>query len=1856
MGILMKLKKQIIIILLILALFSSVSIVCAQDSFDNMTASFDDAVSVDDGEDVLEYNVDDAVSVDDGEDVLNEDNDIIYVDCNYNGGNSSGSEENPYVNLKDAFKTVSQNKTVYIKNGNYILDNNMEFNNGFSIVGESKSGVVIDSYYIESLSRFPIFNFNLNHDSLSLINLTLVGHSVGINAPARPLSVNGDGNFTISNCVIKGFTSSSNNIEINVTNSKIIDSDISDSKSIYYKGYGIHYLNNVILPTLIVNAGCNVIASNIVTNKQITNRGNLRINNSMIKDVQDNYVFYNDGGFLEVKSSIVEKCNFRYLLYENNDQTISILNYNNFVNNNIKSEFLSIKGDNDNLDYNWWDSLEKPYEYINNWTICNSSYQKNKDVGIFNVEFRYGDGIKTYEINKLNPEFDVLFKSSLLTLDKTVLTEKGILSLEFIPKGDSHVDISYGAYTSHFTFGNIYVDSNFEGEELGTADNPYKTIKNAIFNSNDWQTIFVNDGVYSIDDVITISKSINIVGQSNGGVILTGGQKGIFTTPTFMGSNIFIRFTNLTFKNVICDSTHTTLSLSPVFVESLISNCIFDSCSGQHGSLSLGGSSIIENCKFLGSQTTANDGGAGAIYFNGGGTLKVENTMIFNTKNSAEYMYGVIYANDANGIISMNNCSISNTTGIVLGIINTKGLVNVNSTKIYDNNLTKSDDYANSIICVQNSGCVKIIYSEIYENHADNLIYSASRDSNVTLNYNSLLDNKCQLVDSQGYSNLDSNWWGTNNKPNDSINNWVVMDASFRKNFGALYINVFFNRCFDGSNYYNLDKNLNFIDFDYNLSNQMDIYHYANYDQVYLEGLDWIEVISGSAEIRYAVVPDEVYVDCNWDGEEVGTFDKPFKTIRAALNNTPSLGIVYVKNGNYQEDFNGINLYKVNVIGESKEGVIVSLTTESTIRFVNLTFNNITFTGIKGFVINGIGGNSLCTFDDCNFENVTSYSGGVEYILDLRGGLLNVNKCNFSNHDLTNNRCILHCKNFATVSIRDTVIDNIKIEESNSIKGLIYVEYSTVDINNLTIINCNVASDSLIYNEQYLNIKNSKIINNTVNGISLIYAKSNSLTIESSIISDNVCSDYLVCIAGGQASLNYNLIKNNFYNVNLSNNKIDIDYNFWDIKPSNVEHWIILDANCINDEAIYGEEINVTVFFKSNNTSGEVGNLSKLMPDDIEVVLSSEFGDNSIGHTKDGNAIIAYKSNIGDKEVSVSSNGQQIIVPISLKSIRIDLSEIIVGESAIITVNVPGKTGSVTLIIDNKRETIILNDGIAQKTIENVTAGNHVIKAFYPNDSVQGNIFDIKEFSVDKLESHFDCGNVSIRAGDVADIFINSDLNISGQIYADVNGNRVYSEVKDGVAHIYINNLSKGIYEIFINYAGNYKYLPSHSTVSITVNGIESGLSASVNNIYVGETAYLNIDLNNEINGIVEVVFNNNSSEVKISEGKGIYAISNLKSGIYNISAIFRGNDKFLPSVFNTTFSVSKKDISNDLKYSIDMEKGTTKSYLIIDLLDAEGILTIKIDGKYNQEATLTNGYVKIFIGELSIANHTILFDYNGSEKYYPFTGLNKTITISKIVMDDNVLTLKNFEYSINLNNASGDLTVLVDNNIYKTEILVDGKATIHVSGLKPGNHIISLIYSGDDRFEAIFKNITVNVAQPVIKLTGNNLNMLYSSGSKYKVKLTSDGKALSNQYVTFVINKVQSRVKTDGQGYASIKIDLPPKNRAYAVSASYNGIKVSNKVKVKSIITAKDFTVKKSRKVTKVKFALKKVNGKFLKGKTLKLKFKGKTYKAKTNKKGVATFKLQKKVFKKLKVGKKYSFKVTYGKDVATKKFTIKK
>lgn len=138
----------------------------------------------------------------------------------------------------------------------------------------------------------------------------------------------------------------------------------------------------------------------------------------------------------------------------------------------------------------------------------------------------------------------------------------------------------------------------------------------------------------------------------------------------------------------------------------------------------------------------------------------------------------------------------------------------------------------------------------------------------------------------------------------------------------------------------------------------------------------------------------------------------------------------------------------------------------------------------------------------------------------------------------------------------------------------------------------------------------------------------------------------------------------------------------------------------------------------------------------------------------------------------------------------------------------------------------------------------------------------------------------------------------------------------------------------------------------------------------------------------------------------------------------------------------------------------------------------------------------------------------------------------------------------------------------------------------------------------------------------GKNIKMYYDDGNTYKVRVFGDdGKPVkAGEKVTFTIGSKKYTKKTDKNGYAKLKITSKP--GFHYIKATYKDFSIANSVYVKQVIKAQTGSLGRGNlKTVKVKI---KYLGKNKKNKLIKVKFNKKTYKAKTNKKGVAIFKLK--------------------------------
>ncbi len=214
---------------------------------------------------------------------------------------------------------------------------------------------------------------------------------------------------------------------------------------------------------------------------------------------------------------------------------------------------------------------------------------------------------------------------------------------------------------------------------------------------------------------------------------------------------------------------------------------------------------------------------------------------------------------------------------------------------------------------------------------------------------------------------------------------------------------------------------------------------------------------------------------------------------------------------------------------------------------------------------------------------------------------------------------------------------------------------------------------------------------------------------------------------------------------------------------------------------------------------------------------------------------------------------------------------------------------------------------------------------------------------------------------------------------------------------------------------------------------------------------------------------------------------------------------------------------------------------------------------------------------------------------------------------------------SVSIENGIDTIPLANVNVIVDLKENVDPELTISVANIEVGNAAIVLIttnstFTGTVAVQVANKNFTVNV-----KNGKGNVSVAGLDVGTYTATATFAPNA-------FFISSVKS---------TTFKVTSKPVTPA----------KKANVIK----LTLKKVKIKKSAKKLVLKATLK-INGKAVKGKKIIFKFKGKKYIGKTNKKGVAKVTIKKKVLKKLKVGKKVTYRAKYSTKTVKKTVKVKK
>ena len=290
--------KQILFILVILSIITSINCVSATDEINtNITSS---------------------------------DTSEAYISPDGNDDLGDGSQKNPYSSLRHAIDYTSNDSTIYLNEGHYVGEDNrnISLDKSVTLIGKSKENTIIDC---ELSGRLFAMNSN---SRLTLINLTLTNGNLTDNGG---LIYNEGGQIIIKNCILRNSQGYLNGGAIynNFGTLTIEDTCFINNTAVQYGGV-IYTIGQ----TSIRNSN---FTQNVMTSQEsvgccIASNGKLNLDGCIFSR---NFVVYSAAALLNLGNATINNCRFEYLT--TNYTAGAISNHNYAVINNSYFGYNDVK-------------------------------------------------------------------------------------------------------------------------------------------------------------------------------------------------------------------------------------------------------------------------------------------------------------------------------------------------------------------------------------------------------------------------------------------------------------------------------------------------------------------------------------------------------------------------------------------------------------------------------------------------------------------------------------------------------------------------------------------------------------------------------------------------------------------------------------------------------------------------------------------------------------------------------------------------------------------------------------------------------------------------------------------------------------------------------------------------------------------------------------------------------------------------------------------------------------------------------------------------------------------------------------------------------------------------------------------------------------------------------------------------------------------------------------------------------------------------------------------------------------------------------------------------------------------------
>ena len=807
----------------------------------------------------------------------------------------------------------------------------------------------------------------------------------------------------------------------------------------------------------------------------------------------------------------------------------------------------------------------------------------------------------------------------------------------------------------------------------------------------------------------------------------------------------------------------------------------------------------------------------------------------------------------------------------------------------------------------------------------------------------------------------------------------------------------------------------------------------------------------------------------------------------------------------------------------------------------NSTFVNNTATSIGGAIIN----NGKLVVDNSAFEdNAANYYGGAIFNWDD----LQVTNSAFDGNDiLVRNIRAMDNVDHGGAAIYNWKNGKLDISKSNFTNNIKNYKNGNLLVGAVATIGDATISDSYFVNNSgrwggalsvmggesssatnFIDIDGTKFVNNSALYGGAMFVWGSNYSISNSVFDNNSAfgkgnmtpnnnNGGALVVTQGNIPISGTIINSNF-----TNNKAQYGGAAWinegtvDISNSNfINNTATVEAGAIGFEPAY-TKITATVYGTNfiNNTAGVDGGAiyssgdlrisdsdfdnnkaqkADIIYSNINGLLSIN-GNNYSNYTENKAPII----NLAGIE-TISSDGGVIITVLDNKTVNVCYGDVVTLHAIITVDGVLVANQDLSFSVYNGEDVVVckansLLNGSYVATYKINDVINKTVSIVYDGPEVHINTGIL---NVSKANPDLTVGALNITVGDLEIITVTGPKDATGLITLTLNGIDYILPIYNGEAKFYFQDLVYGTYDVSASYSGDNHYVAAENSTVFKVDKVLANLNIHVEDITFGENGLVIITLPSDIDGsIVTVNVNGKVYPVDIENGFGKLPLRELDAGDYTISAVFAGNDKYLPGVSNALLTVSKADPALNVLISDVGYDGVFNINVALTGVDAIGLngnVIVTVNNK-NYSVNIVNGKGTAVGVKLAAGTYDFTAAWAGNDNYNA-VGDSGKFSVAKVdsIIDVAVSDIKVGEDAVIsvklLSDATGSVTVTVNGKDY-TETVVNGVANVKVADLKAGTYDVAVKYSGDNNYNAAVatSSFTVSKVDSTMDVTVNDI------------------------------------------------------------------------------------------------------------------------------------------------------------------------